>query len=254
MLPTPLSRTQAHHIRQLKAKKYRSKAQAFVVEGKKSVHDLLSADYTTEMIVGTPDFLAAEKERLSAHTFPIYSADPESLARMSSLKKNHHVIAVATMKPNHPLSLCSGERALVLDTIKDPGNLGTIMRIADWYGIKKMICSPTTVDRYNAKVIQASMGSFTQVQSYYTALAPFLKNTSLPIIGAVVQSQHYLPTTSLPQEGLLVIGNESQGIHPTLRPLLTLQVAIKPQGHADSLNAAIATAIICEHWCNVALP
>ena len=253
MSPTPLTRAQARYVRQLKTKKYRLQEQAFLIEGKKSVHDLLTSHYKIKMVVTTPDFLQAEQAMLSGHPFPTFTAGPELLAQISSLKKNHQVLAVAATQPNKPLTIKPGERALALDTLQDPGNLGTMIRIADWYGIKKLICSPTTVDRYNTKVIQASMGSFTQVQTYYTPLAPFLEATNAPVIGGVVQSKHYLHTTKLPPDGILVIGNESQGIDPSLRPLLNVQVAIQPHGKVDSLNAAIAAAILCENWCSPVL-
>ena len=244
----PLTRKQTHHLRQLKTKKYRLQTQEFLVEGEKSVFDLLSSDYTTRMVVATPECFAANQETLSNHSLPIHLLPATELAQVSALKTNHKILAVAAMHPNNPLTIQPGQRALVLDTIKDPGNLGTIMRIADWYGITQLICSPTTVDRYNSKVIQASMGSFTQVKSYYTPLLPYLQQTQLPIIGTIVDSPHYLHQTTLPPDGLLLIGNESRGIHPSLRPLLHQQVTIQPHGKADSLNAAIATAIVCQHW------
>lgn len=248
MVPAPLTRKQAHYIKQLKAKKYRLQEGAFLVQGKKNVKDLLHSHYVTQMVVATPSFIDAEGVMLAKASCPIYMADPDLLAQISTLKTNHQVLAVVTTQVNKPLIVERGECALALDTIKDPGNLGTIMRIADWYGITKLICSPTTVERYNPKVIQSSMGSFTHIESYYTALLPYLKAAQVPVIGAIVESTHYLHQAKLPKEGILVIGNESHGIEATLRPYLDMQVAIQPHGKADSLNAAIATAIICERW------
>ena len=253
MSPSPLTRTQARYVRQLKTKKHRLQAQAFLVEGKKSVQELLRSGAEVKMLVCTPDFLQKEKAMLASYPYPLFTASRDLLAEVGSLKQNDQVLAVAGMGSNKPFRVSRGERALALDTLQDPGNLGTVMRIAQWYGIEKVLCSPQTVDRYNPKVIQASMGSFTQVQTYYTPLAPFLKTAQVPVIGAVVQSEHYLHTTKLPSEGILLIGNESQGINPSLYPLLDLQVAIQKHGEVDSLNAAIATAIICESWCHPAL-
>lgn len=248
MFPTPLTRAQARYIRQLKGKKCRLQENAFLVEGKKSVFDLLASDYMTQMVVTTPDFLTSEQAFFAKETLPILTTSSEELSKISSLQQNEKVLAVATMKPNQPLTITPNERALVLDTINDPGNLGTIMRIANWYGIQKIICSPTTVDRYNSKVIQASMGSFTQVESYYTPLAPFLEKINRPVIGAVLGTTHYLHTTTLPKEGILVLGNESHGISSELYPFFTQKVTIQPHGKARSLNVAIATAVICERW------
>ncbi|MEM7361476.1 MAG: RNA methyltransferase [Bacteroidota bacterium] len=248
MSPTPLTSAQAQYIRQLKSKKRRFQENAFVVEGKKSVFDLLASDYTTQMVVVTPQFLASEKAFFEKKAIPLLTTTSEQLTKISSLQHNEHTLAVATMKPNQPLTLSPNERALVLDRIKDPGNLGTIMRIANWYGIGKIFCSPTTVDCYNSKVIQSSMGSFTHVESYYTPLAPFLEQTNLPVVGAVLESTNYLHTSSLPYAGLLLLGNESHGISRELYPFFTQKVTIQPHGKARSLNVAIATAVICEKW------
>lgn len=244
----PLTRKQANYVRELQAKKYRLQESTFLVQGKKNVKDLLNSTYVTKWLVAMPSFLAKEVMMFKDCPFPIFTASPALLAQISTLKTNHQVVAIAEMPPRKPLFVEKGERALVLDTIKDPGNLGTLMRIADWYGINKIICSPTTVDRYNPKVIQSSMGSFTHTESYYTPLLPYLKQAKVPVIGTIVESCHFLHKTTLPKEGLLVIGNESQGITPSLRPYLDLQIAIAAHGKADSLNAAIATAIVCERW------
>ena len=253
MSPTPLTRTHARYVRQLKTKKHRLLEQAFLVEGKKSVQELLRSAAEVKMLVCTPDFLQQEKAMLASYRYPLFTASGDLLTEVGSLKQNDQVLAVAAMQPNRSFTVAAGERALALDTLQDPGNLGTMMRIAQWYGIQKLICSLQTVDRYNPKVIQASMGAFTQVQTYYTPLAPFLKAIQVPVIGAVVQSEHYLHTMKLPSDGILLIGNESQGINPSLYPLLDLQVAIQKHGKVDSLNAAIATAILCESWCHPAL-
>ena len=244
-----LTRAQVHYIRQLKSKKYRFEVGSFLVEGRKSVGDLLQSNYETSLLVVTPEFLAENRMMFEGHDIPMYIVDSSMMARMSCLKTNHQVLAVAKIKGNDKLEVGLGERALVLDTIKDPGNLGTIIRIADWYGIKKIICSPTTVDRYNTKVIQASMGSFTAVEMYYSDLASFLSESKVPVIGTVVESPSYLGEVALPKQGMLVVGNESRGINPALREFFSLSVAIKGHGRADSLNVGVATGIICEWWC-----
>ena len=248
MSPTLLTRAKAQYIRQLKSKKCRLEENAFVVEGKKSVLDLLNSDYTIQMVVATPDSLPSQEALLGKEGVLLLTTSPQRLTNISSLQHNDDLLAVATIKPNQPLTLAPTERALVLDNINDPGNLGSIMRIAAWYGIQKIICSPATVDCYNSKVIQSSMGSFTQVETYYTPLAPLLKKTDMPVIGTLLDSKKYLHTTHLPKAGLLLIGNESHGISRELYPFFTQKVTIQPHGKASSLNVAVATAVVCEKW------
>ena len=252
MTPLPLTAAQARALRKLHHKKGRYQQQAFLVEGRKSVQALLEANnHVVHNIVATAPLLAQNLRWLAQAPCPIYTVPSAKLTALSTLHQNHEILAVAAMRPvPESVTLEPDERALVLDGIQDPGNLGTLMRIADWYGITKIICAPHTVDPYNSKVIHASMGSFAQVTMHYTALKPWLSAFSGPRIGAVLDSGASLHTTTLPPQGVLVVGSESHGIADSIRPLLTHHITIQRHGHAESLNAAMAAAIVCERWVN----
>jgi len=166
---------------------------------------------------------------------------------MGSFQTNNAAIAVADTLPNAPLRVTAGEYAVALDGIQDPGNVGTILRIADWYGIRKVICSEDTADVYNPKVISASMGSFTRVRTYYCDLPAYLhQHAGTPFLGAFLDGDD-VHRFVFPPLGLLVMCNESKGIRPEVEALITHKVHIPRYGSAESLNVGIATAIICDN-------
>lgn len=242
-----LSHKQAKFIKSLRLKKNRQKENAFVIEGTKNVQSLLDARYTVQMIVGTPNFINKNKH-LGQTGATILQVDEDTLASLGTFATNKSVLAIAQIPPTHiPLTPSNDTWGLVLDNIRDPGNLGTILRTAAWYNIPALICSPNTVDLYNPKVLHASMGSFTHVQVHYTSLPDFLKNTPWPILGTSTEGNS-IYNTPLPLPSLMVIGNESRGISPTLLPYIQQRISIPRHGQAESLNAAMATAIVCDHW------
>ncbi|MBX9890157.1 MAG: RNA methyltransferase [Amoebophilaceae bacterium] len=245
-----LSKNKATYIRQLAAKKYRLQENCFVLEGKKNIQSLLDAPYSIRYIVGTPAFFSQHQDWFTAlpATSELFEADERLLSSLASLQHNHEVLAVVEIPKVTPPVLPSTGITLALDTIQDPGNLGTIIRIADWYGVTQIICSETTVDLYNPKVLQVSMGSFLQVKLHYLDLPLYLKQVDLPIIGTAPLGGRPLHTFSFPNQGILVIGNETHGIHPTTKQLLTTTLTIAKYGKAESLNAAMATAVICDNW------
>lgn len=134
--------------------------------------------------------------------------------------------------------------SIVLDGLQDPGNIGTIIRTADWFGIQHIICSADTVDAYNPKVVQASMGSLSRIKLFYTDLAAFLSKTSIPVFGAMLNGQSIYQTDFGP-EGLILLGNEGNGVRPEIENYITKAVTIPKIGNAESLNVGIATAIFC---------
>jgi TrmH family RNA methyltransferase len=134
----------------------------------------------------------------------------------------------------------------MLDDVRDPGNLGTIIRTADWYGVTTIIASEETADTYNAKVIQSSMGSFTRVHMYYTNLENYLRQTTLPVLGAFLDGEN-VHSCAFGEGGILVIGNEANGISPAVENFVTQRITIPRIGGAESLNAAIATAVILDN-------
>jgi TrmH family RNA methyltransferase len=238
-----LSKATIKFIKSLQVKKYRKQEQCFVIEGAKSVEELLTSDFEVVTLVATADFLSNLKTPAKGEVMEV----PESaLENLGDFQTNSTALAVARLKPNAALKVGPAEYALVLDDIKDPGNLGTIIRTADWYGIRKVIVSPETADFYNPKVISATMGSFTRVNLYYTALGPYLEGVGVPVYGAFLDGED-VHTTSFAASGLILIGSESHGISRALAPFITQRITIPRYGGAESLNAGVATAVICDN-------
>lgn len=238
----PISQRQKKLIKSLQLKKNRKEEQCFVVEGAKSVLELLASDFEIILIAATADFLDQHPVQ-KGEVVVVKEAELEGLGEFQT---NNAALAVARMKPNAPLAVAANEFALVLDDIRDPGNLGTIIRTADWFGIHKVIASEETADCYSSKVITSTMGSFTRTRLYYTRLDEYLAKAPGRVFGA------YLNGTSIHKinfgtGGLVLIGNESRGISPQLEPFVTDKVTIPRYGQAESLNAAIATAIFCDN-------
>lgn len=236
-----LSKAKIKFIKSLQIKKYRKQEQCFIVEGAKSVQELLASNFEIVMLVATKPFLPSLK---SKYTFEIIEATEKDLHGLGEFQTNDAALAVARLRPNVPLSVGADEFALILDDIKDPGNLGTMIRTADWFGITKVIASQETADLYNAKVISATMGSFTRVNVYYTDLEEYLRHSKLPVFGAYLQGID-IREASFGRGGLIVIGNESKGIRPSLEQFVGHKITIPRIGKAESLNAGIAAGILC---------
>ena len=238
-----LSKAKIKFIKSLQLKKYRKQEQCFVVQGAKSVQELLDSDFEVTLLVATHAFL--DNATLSGNA-EIIVVTNKALADLGEFQSNDAALAVARTKPNDAFAVQPDEFALVLDDIRDPGNLGTIIRTADWYGIRKIIASPETADLYNPKVISATMGSFIRTKMYATELEPYLAGVRSPVFGA------YLDGSNVHQHdfgsgGLILIGNESRGISDALEKYVTQKITIPRYGEAESLNAAIATGIICDN-------
>lgn len=244
-----LSKATIKYIKSLQVKKYRKQEQCFAIEGAKSVEELLASDFEVLTLVGTAEFLGNLRIPTRGE---VYEVSQKTLETLGEFQTNRSAIAVARIKSNTPLQVGAGEYGLVLDEIRDPGNLGTIVRTADWYGIRKIIASPGTADFYNPKVVTSTMGSFTRVNVYYTDLEEFLRSSGLPAYGAFLAGEDVHATNFAPG-GLIVIGSESHGISESLQPLISTRVTIPRYGHAESLNAAIATAVICDNMSRVRL-
>lgn len=238
-----ISKAKSKFIKSLKIKKYRKQEQCFVVEGRKSVAELLASDYDVVMVLGTPEFLS---ERRFSATTEVIEATEQDLVSLGTFESNDGALAVARMKPEGVLLPGEGEWILALDDIRDPGNLGTIMRIADWYGLKKIVASPQTADRYNPKVISASMGSFLRVDIWYTDLPGYLDQVNVPVVGAFLDG-NTVHETSFEKTGILLIGNEAHGISEGVAEHVDIRITIPGYGGAESLNAAAATAVILDN-------
>jgi TrmH family RNA methyltransferase len=243
-----LSKAKVKFIKSLRLKKYRLQENSFVLEGEKSVSLLLASPYQVTTLVATPHFLNAYAHLLQGRPIEVFSVHEAIIKDLSNLEENHTALAIAPMRPSVAWEILPRQYGLVLDDIQNPGNLGTIIRVADWYGLAGIICSPTTVDLYNPKVLQASMGSFLHVQVHYTDLTSYLAKAQVPIIGTFTSGESlHDPSTVYPAEGLIVIGNEARGISPQLLPYIQQRLHIPRYGQAESLNAALAAAIVCDN-------
>ena len=237
-----LSKVKIKFIKSLQIKKYRKQEQCFAVEGAKSVRELLSSDFDTIMLLGTSEFLTAVP---IGNQVEVIEVGENELQRLGEFQTNDTSLAIARLKPNDLLKIDSKEFALVLDDIRDPGNLGTIVRTADWFGIHKIIASNETADFYSPKVISATVGSFTRVKIFYTDLEDYLKTTTQPVFGAYLNGVN-IHQADFGKEGFILIGNESKGINPALEKYVTHKVTIPRFGKAESLNAGVAAGIICD--------
>lgn len=243
-----LSKNTLKYLNALHLKKYRQEYGTFLVEGKKSVLELLASDFEIELLVITDSFYKESTALLEKQSFRLETATPDQLAKAGTLQTNDSAIAVVKTKPNDFLCANPSEYVLVLDDLRDPGNLGTIIRIADWYGINKIVCSTTTTDWYNPKVIAASKGSFLRVQGYYCDLAEYLATQkTASVYGTFMDGQPIHQTIFGSGGGYVVLGNESNGISEAVAQFITDKITIPRFGGAESLNVAIAAAIVCDN-------
>lgn len=238
----------------LQKPKYRKLYKQFIVEGEKIINELKNSNFIIEAIVATDKWY--ETHNLDGFNIKsLYKANQTQIQKFSNLITPPEVIAIVSI-PNNQFEIKNifFSPCIVLDNIQDPGNLGTLIRTADWFGIHKFFCSEDTVDVYNPKVIQASMGSFLRVEVFYINLIHFLntcKNYKIPIIGTFTEGESIYATT-FPENGVLVLGNESRGISESIKSLVDKKITIpcfsKSENKPDSLNVAIAGSIICSHW------
>ena len=265
-----ISKNQIKFVRQLEQKKFRHREGVFVAEGTKVVGDLLKAGFTPSTLFATKEWLNCE---LSIVNCQLIEVSPDDLRRLSFLQHPQQVLALFPIPsqncelPARPEGALSSERivncelqivncelqivncelSIALDGIQDPGNLGTIIRIADWFGISNIICSEDTVDAWNPKVVQATMGSIARVNIIYNNLPEFLDTlpSDFPVYGTFLDGEN-IYTQELTPHGLIIMGNEGNGISDAVRAKVNRRLLI-PDFHqgetADSLNVAIATAI-----------
>lgn len=242
-----ISRNQSKYIRSLETKKGRMRATAFVAEGPKVVSDLLT--------VAKPIMIAATAEWYAQNDMEPQGKDvvvtPAELQKLSFLQHPQHVLAVFPIAvDDEEVHIMPDELYLALDGVQDPGNLGTIVRIADWFGITRIFCSRDTADVYNPKVVQATMGSLARVSCTYTDLASLLSSLSpnVPIFGTFLDGEN-IYQEKLPNAGFIVMGNEGNGISSEIAALINHRLLIPNfpscRATADSLNVAVATAIAC---------
>ena len=237
-----LSKNQIKLITSLQQKKYRKQQQLFFAEGIKVIQELLNSNFELEhLFVTDVVFPTVPKNKISIIT------DAE-LKKISALTTANNCLALFKIPAEAPIR----EKGLIvaLDDIRDPGNLGTILRLCDWFGITQVVCSLETVDIYNPKVVQATMGSITRVNVVYTDLVDFIKGTKLPVFGTFMDGAN-IYKSKLPNEGVIVMGNEANGISSEIEKLTTNRITIPRFGdlqQTESLNVATATAIILSEF------
>ncbi|MGI4020002.1 MAG: TrmH family RNA methyltransferase [Janthinobacterium lividum] len=240
-----VSKSQISFLKSLQQKKHRKEHNLFLVEGLKSVTDFLQSDfYTIKTVYRTP--LSESKMLKVSGNIKFQEVSAAELEKISSLNTPQEVIALVEIPAQQKLEPKTLARkfTLVLDGVQDPGNLGTIIRTADWFGISQIICSEDTVDVYNSKVVQATMGSLSRIAVHYANLLLLLPQIKQPVFGAMLNGKN-IYQTDFGTEGLILLGNEGNGIRPEIQPLISKNITIPQLGKAESLNVAIAAAVFC---------
>lgn len=244
-----ISKGRISDIRKLHQRKFRDQEHLFLVEGRKSVEMLLQSDFDVVEIFATEN--ACQDNQKLLRNSSVTLVTQSEMERISALSTAPELLAVVR-QPSVSDPIADNEPILVLDRIADPGNLGTMIRTADWFGIRQIVCSPDCVELYNPKTIQSTMGSFCHVRVRYESLVPFLKEkTNRRILGTFLGGESII-TFDFKTSDIIVIGSESNGISAPVAECITHRITI-PRGKttgpsAESLNAAIAAAIVMERW------
>ncbi|MEX2590548.1 MAG: RNA methyltransferase [Chitinophagales bacterium] len=243
-----LSRSQIKHIQSLQRKKYRTLHQQYLIEGPKIVEEAVVFNAPKIEIFATAMWVNAQEDLLSKYSPVVNIVSDKDLDRISQLKTANQVLALLPIEKAEPRKKLSGLN-LMLENIQDPGNLGTIIRCADWFGASAVFCTPDCADLYNPKVLQACMGSNFYVPVYYLEAETLIENAHVPIYAATVSGENLYNVK--PQENVLIlIGNESKGLSAALKESCDTEITIPKKGKAESLNAANATAVILSYFAN----
>ena len=233
----PLTKAQLQRLRSLREKKHREELGLFVVEGEKVVAELLGAKFAFEEIYATPAWTGPQTHAVTA----------EEMARASHFPAPSSVLAVGKITRT-PLAIGTIDRGLTLalDGVQDAGNVGTLLRIADWFGLDRVVLSPDSADLFHQKVINASMGSFARVSAHTADLATLLATTKAPVLGCDLTGEDVHGLAAL-RDAVIVVGSEGSGLSAAVKKCVTRFVTIPRFGGAESLNAAIAAAIVCDN-------
>ena len=240
-------------IKSLAKKKYRLKENLFLAEGDKVVSEVLKSEFIVRHLIATEEFLL-KHEITATKSNHIITAKPEEIKKSSLLQNPQNSIAICELPVKPQLKNNLNDLVFYLDGIRDPGNLGTILRTCDWFGVKNVFCSPDTVDLYNPKVIQASMGSFCRVKLFPadTALiAELLNQSGVTVYGTFMESES-IYAENLDKNALVILGNEGKGIRSEIEKLINRKISIPSfssmETRAESLNVAVAAGIICSEF------
>ncbi|MBC8053236.1 MAG: RNA methyltransferase [Sphingobacteriaceae bacterium] len=239
-----LSKSQISFVNALHQKKHRKEHHLFIAEGSKSILEFTQSNYRVDTIFHTSE--AAPKMVNLSQNIKLLEITDSELKKISTLTTPHDALALIHIPQRTETKQESfkGKHVLVLDGIQDPGNLGTIIRTADWFGLSDIICSGDTVEAYNPKVVQASMGSLSRINVYYEDLTTFFSSSSMPVWGAVFDGKP-LYNADFGCEGYIILGNEGNGISAGIKQFIQTGITIPKFGQAESLNVAISAAIIC---------
>jgi TrmH family RNA methyltransferase len=234
-----LTKNELKYIQSLYHKKQRDEEQLFIAEGPKLADELIMSDVVVKQVYALTEWI----QRHQAVNAPVKEVSEIELGRISNLQTPNEVLVIAEQSIPVDEPALIGKLTIVLDGIQDPGNMGTLIRIADWFGIDQIICSNDSADKYNPKVVQASMGSIVRVQCWYKDFQVWQPANDLPFFGALLNGKNIYSVGKV-NEGVLVIGNESKGIREPMLSKITHPVTIPKSGGAESLNAAVAAGII----------
>ncbi len=238
-----INKNELKYIQSFAHKKHWAEESVFIIEGPKMMEELMASDWVVRQAYATKEWI--QNQPFKPH-YVTEVADFE-LDKISQLYKGNQVLALVEKKQTKATIQFKGKLTLVLDGIQDPGNLGTIIRTADWFGLDQIVVSADTASCYNPKVVQSTMGSILRVNVLVADLPEVLNACPVPIYGAVLEGKA-IQATKLSKEGILMIGNESNGIRKPLLSLITDPITIPKYGEAESLNAAVAAGIMLANW------
>jgi RNA methyltransferase, TrmH family len=240
-----LSKKIVKYIQSLSHKKFRDEEGVFIAEGPKIVAEFLTGEtFKCQLICADKSWLSENESLLKKiNSENIFETDDHWLQSISLLKTPNKVVAVFEQKNQKDVPNISNKISLMLDDLQDPGNLGTLIRIADWFAVENIICSENSVDCFNPKVVQSTMGSLSRVKVFYTDLISFIEKNKIPVYASTLNGTSIYELPKI-KEGIILIGNESKGIHENLFKFTSHRITIPKIGHAESLNAAVAGGII----------
>lgn len=239
-----LSKAQNKHIRSLSQQKYRNAEKLFIAEGDKIAREWLHSYYSIKMIVALESWIASHLEAIERHPeAEVVIVNDDELSKVSQLQTPNKVLLVVhTPKPHDAPPI--NEWTIILDGLQDPGNMGSIIRIADWFGINHIVSTNNTVDAHHPKVVQAAMGSHLRIKFYEANLTTYLSTLQMPILAAMLEGTNVYEANQF-SAAALVIGNEGKGVGDEIIKLATHRITIPRVGGAESLNAAVSTGILC---------
>jgi len=239
-----LSKAQNKYIRSLTQQKFRNEYKLFIAEGSKIALEWLHSHAPVKMVITTAEWAHEHGSTIARHPeADCHIVKEFELLNLSALKTPNQALLVIPYPPHENIPVVN-EWYIALDEIQDPGNMGTIIRIADWFGINNIICSPGCVDIYNPKVVQSAMGGHLRVKLFESDLVQFLDSVSLPKLAATLNGQNVYETDK-PKAGVLIIGNESKGVSEKILDMATQKITIPRKGGAESLNAGVSAGILC---------